>query len=193
MTLFFINSVGIEKLAVIPQRSIPSFVRTKNILSAFELYGFFNQTDAHGLVCVQFLAALNSHLGGEKNISKNTLSEFFQNLSLQVLNELDETTNIKFDAINELNKFLMDEANKLINKKNQRLSFNFTKLKLSLWFFYRKTILNRKTKKIEENVVDNILNDFTIEHPQESDHLFYPNTTDEMNKQSQYEEEQKKN
>ena len=193
MTLFFINSVGIEKLAVIPQRSIPSFVRTKDILSAFELYRFFNQTDAHGLVCVQFLAALNSHLGGEKNISKNTLSEFFQNLSLQVLNELDETTNIKFDAINELNKFLMDEANKLINKKNQRLSFNFTKLKLSLWFFYRKTILNRKTKKIEENVVDNILNDFTIEHPQESDHLFYPNTTDEMNKQSQYEEEQKKN
>ena len=59
--------------------------------------------------------------------------------------------------------------------------------------FFRKTILNRKTKKIEENVVDNILNDFTIEHPQESDHLFYPNTTDEMNKQSQYEEEQKKN
>ena len=34
------------------------------------------------------------------------MSEFFQNLSLQALNELDETTNIKFDAINELNKFI---------------------------------------------------------------------------------------
>ena len=80
------------------------------------------------MVYVQFLAALNSRLGVEKNISKNAMSEFFQNLSLQALNELDEMTNIKFDAINELNKsinnLLMDEANKFINQKNQRLSFN---------------------------------------------------------------------
>ena len=54
--------------------------------------------------------------------------EFFQNLSLQALNELDGTTTIKFDAINELNKsinnLLMDEANKFINQTNQKLSFN---------------------------------------------------------------------
>ena len=88
------------------------FVRTKDILSPFELYEFFNQTDAHGLVCVQLLAALNSHLGDGKNISKNAMSEFFQNLSLQALNELDETTNIKFDAINELNKFINQKKSK---------------------------------------------------------------------------------
>ena len=56
------------------------------------------------------------------------MTEFFQNLSLQALDELDETTDIKFDVINELNKsinnLLMDEANKFINQKNQRLSFN---------------------------------------------------------------------
>ena len=56
------------------------------------------------------------------------MTKFFQNLSLQALDEVDETTNIKFDAINELNKsiinFLMDKANKFINQKNQRLSFN---------------------------------------------------------------------
>ena len=91
---------AVEKHAVVPRGSIPSFVRTKDILSPFLLYEFFNQTDAHVLVCVQFLAALNSHLGGEKNILKNAMSEFFQNLPLQVLNELDETTNIKTDAIN---------------------------------------------------------------------------------------------
>ena len=54
------------------------------------------------------------------------MSEFFQNLSLEVLNELDETTNIKFDAINKLNKsinnILIDEASKFINPKNQRLN-----------------------------------------------------------------------
>ena len=110
--------------------------------------------------------------------------EFFQNLSLQALNELDGTTTIKFDAINELNKsinnLLMDEANKFINQKNQRLSFNSV------------NGLKSESKKIEEDIADNILNDFTIEHPQESDHLFYPNTADEINKQNQDKEEQKR-
>ena len=74
------------------------------------------------MVCVQFLAALNSHLGGEKNISKNAMSEFFQNLSSQALNELDKTTSIKLDVINELNNnLLMDEANKFINQKIEDL------------------------------------------------------------------------
>ena len=74
------------------------------------------------MVCVQFLAALNSHLGGEKNISKNAMSEFFQNLSSQALNELDKMTSIKLDVINELNNnLLMDEANKFINKKIEDL------------------------------------------------------------------------
>ena len=110
--------------------------------------------------------------------------EFFQNLSLQALNELDGTTTIKFDAINELNKsinnLLMDEANKFINQKNQRLSFNSV------------NDFKSENKKIKEDIADNILNDFTIEHPQESDHLFYPNTADEINKQIQDEEEQKR-
>ena len=70
---------------------------------------------------MQFLAALSRHLGSEKNILKNAMSEFFQNISLQVLNELDETTSIKFDAISELNEninnLLMDEANKFVNQK----------------------------------------------------------------------------
>ena len=111
------------------------------------------------------------------------MTEFFQNLSLQALDELDETTNIEFDAINELtksiNNLLMDEANEFINQKNQRLSFNSA------------NDFKSENKKIDEDVVD-ILNDFTIEHPEESDHLFYPNATDEINKQSLYEEEQKK-
>ena len=36
------------------------------------------------------------------------------------------------------------------------------------------------------------MNYFTIEHPQESDHLFYPNTADEINKKNQDKEEQKR-
>ena len=188
MTLFFYTFgrfPAVEKLAVIRRESTPFFVKTDNILSPFELYEFFNQKiDADGLVCVQFLAALNSHLFGDKSISKNAMTDFFQNLSLQALNELDETTNIKFDAINELNKstnnLLMDEGNKFINQKNQRLSFNSV------------NDFKSENKKIEEDIVDNILNDFKIEHSQDSDHLSYPNTAYEINKQSQDEEEQKR-
>ena len=53
-------------------------------------------------------------------------------------------------------------------------------------------ILKSGNKNHEEDVADNILHGFTIEHLQESDHLFYPNTADEINKQSQYEEDQKR-
>ena len=66
----------VKKLAVISRRSIASFVKTDDVLSPFELYEFFNQTDAHGLVCVQFLSALNSHLGFDKNISKTFTTLF---------------------------------------------------------------------------------------------------------------------
>ena len=53
-------------------------------------------------------------------------------------------------------------------------------------------ILKSGNKNLEEDVVDNILHGFTIEHLQESDHLYYPNTADEINKQSQHEEDQKR-
>ena len=50
------------------------------------------------------------------------MSEFFQNLSSQALNELDKMTSIKLDVINELNNnLLMDEANKFINQKIEDL------------------------------------------------------------------------
>ena len=44
--------------------------------------------------------------GGDKLISKNAMSEFFHNSSMQVLSKSDDTTVIKFDAINALNKSL---------------------------------------------------------------------------------------
>ena len=88
----------------------------KTILSPFDLYEKSNSTDAHGLVCVQFLAALNVFLGGDKIILKNTVSEFSHDLSMQALNEMDNRVKAKFDAINDLNKniynLLIVEANK---------------------------------------------------------------------------------
>ena len=91
-------------------------MKTNDILSLFDLSENFNSTDAHGLVCVQFLAELNVFLGGDKFILKNAMSEFFHNLSIQALNKIEDRVKLKFDAINDLNKsinnLLITEASK---------------------------------------------------------------------------------
>ena len=45
-------------------------------VSPVALYQKFNSSDCHGLVCTQFLAALNIYLSGNSEISNNTMSEF---------------------------------------------------------------------------------------------------------------------
>ena len=92
------------------------------IFSPSELYKRFNSGGTRGLVCVHFLAALNVHLGGDKIISKNAMSEFFHNLSMQALSKSDDAIVIKFDAINSLNKSL----NKLL--MTEPLAFNTEKI-----------------------------------------------------------------
>ena len=53
---------------------------------------------------MQYLAALNVHLSGNKTISKSATSEFFHNLSFQALSKSDDSVLLKFDSINKLNK-----------------------------------------------------------------------------------------
>ena len=47
-------------------------------------------------------------MGGDKIISKDAMSEFFYNLSMQALSKSDDTILIQFDAIKKLNKGLND-------------------------------------------------------------------------------------
>ena len=95
---------GTENLAIVPMGVMPSFVKTNEVISPFDLYEKFNSTSVHGLVSTQFLAAFNIFIGGNKTISKNAMSEFFHNLSMQALSRDDDRIDIKFDAIEELNK-----------------------------------------------------------------------------------------
>ena len=106
-------------------------MKTNDILSPFDLCKNFRSTDAHGLVCLQFLAVLNVFLGGDEIILKNATSEFFHNLSMQALNQMDNRVKIKFDAINDLNKniknnFLTTEANKSKTFPKEMWMGNFT-------------------------------------------------------------------
>ena len=95
---------GSENLAIVPMGVMPSFVKTNEVISPFDLYEKFNSTSAHGLVLTQFLAAFNIFIGGDKTISKNAMSEFFHNLSMQALSRDDDRIDIKFDAVEGLNK-----------------------------------------------------------------------------------------
>ena len=62
---------------MVPQAQIPPFIKLQMPLSPIDLQQNFKATDARDLVSLQALAALNIHLGGDKTISKNGLSEFF--------------------------------------------------------------------------------------------------------------------
>ena len=102
-------------LALVLMGVMPSFVKTNEVISSFDLSEKFNSASAHGLVLTQFLAAFNIFIGGDKTISKNAMSQFFHNLSMQALSRDDDRIDVKFDAIEEFNesikKLLTDEVN----------------------------------------------------------------------------------
>ena len=149
---------------------MPPFVNTKEVISPFDLYEKFNSLSAEGLVLTQFLAAFNIFMGGDKTISKNAMSEFFHNLSMQTLSRDDDRINIKVDAIEELHesirKLLKDEA-------NGNISF--------LDFIQEQFEEIKDTNRIfEENVVENIISGNRVSYPQDTDHMSFPNTEQEI-------------
>ena len=163
---------GCENLAIVPMGVMPSFVKTNEVISPFDLYEKFNSTSAHGLVLTQFLAAFNIFIGGDKTISKNAMSEFFHNLSMQALSRDDDRINIKFDTIEELNKsikkLLKDDVD-----QNSDISFidfrpeQFEEMK-------------DPNQSFEENVVENIMSGNRIDSLQDTDHMSFPNTEQEI-------------
>ena len=103
---------------------------------------------------MRFLAALNVHLDGNKMISKNAMSEFFHNLSMQALSKSDDTIVIKFDAINRLNKILNDFLTAV------SLAFETAKTSRMTTEFFENPIFESgeqtDNKSIEDNIVKNI-------------------------------------
>ena len=109
---------GSDNLAIIPSGIIPAFVKTKDVISPSALYETFKDSNAYGLVSTQFLAALNIYFNGDKLLSKNIITEFLHNLSLQALNRDNDRAQLKFGSIIVLNRKLKvlirdDDRNKL--------------------------------------------------------------------------------
>ena len=161
-------------LMVVPPGVKPSFVRTSDEISPTEINEKFQSGPSYGLAAVQFIAALSVYFGGDKELSRNVMSEFFHNLSLQALTVNDDSIEITFDEIIELNKDLKslireDDRNEIQIFKKKEGSFKEIKDKAQL---------------IEEEVVSNILNDVRVEFPRDDQNLSFPTTPSQILKES---------
>ena len=97
---------GFFELINVPPGENPDFIEKHDKISPFEINEKFSNTDAYGLASVQFLAILNVFFGGDKILSKNVMSEFLHNLSLQALTIDDDKIEMQFYEIEELSKNL---------------------------------------------------------------------------------------
>ena len=108
---------GRNSLVPVPMANMPIFVNSKDWILPRALYETFAGRDKQGLVGVQFLAAFNKFLRGDKEISRNDMSEFFHNLPWQGLTKDNDSIKIEFEAITELVKSI----NHLLQKKNLQI------------------------------------------------------------------------
>ena len=110
---------GSQELIMVPQAQIPPFIKLQMPLSPIDLQQNFKATDARDLVSLQALAALNIHLGGDKTISKNALSEFLHNLSFQALSKETDDIYLNFNNVSEL---IIDILEGLAKKNNESIA-----------------------------------------------------------------------
>ena len=72
---------GRNSLVPVPMVNMQLFVNSRDWISPCSLYETYVGRDMQELTSVQFWAAFNKFLGGDKEISRNAMSEFFHNLS----------------------------------------------------------------------------------------------------------------
>ena len=119
---------GNQRLISIPRGRIPSFINSEDVISPRYLYERYLSRDMSGLVGVQFLAALNKYLEGDKEISRNAMSEFFHNLSWQALAADNDGVLLQFDGIGELTHSINSRLRSAINREKSeaiRTGLNF--------------------------------------------------------------------
>ena len=133
-TVFFYKNgrfPGNPKLIPIPRGRIPPFINSQDVISPRYLYERYLSRDMSGLVEVQILAALNRYLGGESEISRNAMSEFFHNLSWQALAADNDRILLQFEGIGALTHSINSLLRAEINRERAeaiRTGFNFSSI-----------------------------------------------------------------
>ena len=107
---------GSQELIMFPQAGIPRFVNSNTTRSPRDLYENFEATDAKALVSIQALAALNIYYGGNRQISKDALSEFLHNLTFQAFSKKNDDILMQFDNIGNL---VLEILQGLLNKDRE--------------------------------------------------------------------------
>ena len=104
---------------------------------------------------------------------------------MQVLHRDDDRSDIKFDAIEELNKSI---KKLLKDEVDQKSDISFIDFRLE--HLEEIKDLNRS---FEENVVENIMSGNRVDYSQDTNHMFFPNTEQEILVQSKanYQSEEK--
>ena len=85
-----------NRLLIVPDGDTPE--ESRNV-SLKLLYEMFKDTKSHGLVFLQFLCALNIFSGRNISLMKNALTEFYYNLSFEMLSG---SRDFIFEAISDL-------------------------------------------------------------------------------------------
>ena len=162
-------------LMIVPAGVKPSFVKTRDEVSPFEINEKLQSGPSYGLAATQFLAAMNIYFSGDERIPENVMSAFFHNLSLQALSIDDDSIKNEFDAIITLSKNL-----KILIRDDTRNDLNIIDFQQQKF-----DEIKDKNQLIEEEVVNNIINDVQIDYPQVNQHLTIPNTASEITMQSE--------
>ena len=159
---------GRSTLIAVPRANMPSFINSEGYLSLHALYECYVGRDMQGLVSVQFLAAFNRFLGGDSEVSRNAMSEFFHNLSWQALTNDNDSKQLEFTAITELVKSINCLIQKKIyeaKKKTLEISKDIVEKLLSK----EPETIKIEIEQVEENIVEGIVindtTDYTPIHP----------------------------
>ena len=170
---------GFFELINVPPGDNPDFIEKNDRISPFEINEKFSNTDCYGIALVQFLAALNVFLEGDKNLSKNVMSEFLHNLSLQALSIDDDKIEMQFYEIEDLSrkiKYLMRDNRRYEIEVNEENKIN-------------NEIVESERDRME-TVKDNINSNEKFEYPIENFKVM-PDTTEEIIERSNREKMEK--
>ena len=154
---------GRNALIPVPRANMMLFIESYDYISPRALYESYVGRDMQGLVSIQFLAAFNRFLGGDKEVSRNAMSEFFHNLSWQALTNENNFVTIEFTAVTELVK----NINHLLQKK----IYDSKKKSLKIGKDIVNKILSKQTEtnktdneRVEENIIRDIVNNDTTDY-----------------------------
>ena len=148
---------GRNSLVPVPMANMPIFVNSKDWISPPALYETFVGRDMQDLVSVQFLAAFNKFWGGDKEISRIAMSEFFHNLSWQALTKDNDSIKIEFEAITELVKSINHLLQKKIYK-SKRKTLRINKELEKTFSNNQPETIQTKNEVVEQKIVTDIVN-----------------------------------